>query len=151
MVFCHEWIQVGDGEIAVIPLKEDISAPEGDPTVLFKASESGWAEKIGSEEWHGYVTDGPYLVKEHEELIMFWSSFQHGQYAVGMAVSESGSVYGPWRHLKEQLFQSDGGHGMLFTSFEGKQYFALHAPNNGPFERPHFYEVEKAKSGYRLK
>lgn len=151
LVFCHEWIQIKDGEIAVVPLKEDLRTADGEPIVLFRASESGWSEEVGAPQWRGYVTDGPFLVKEDGVLTMFWSSFRGGQYAVGMLVSESGSVYGPWKHTEELLFEGNGGHGMLFTSFEGKRFFALHAPNNGPYERPHFYEVEWENNTYHLK
>lgn len=151
MVFCHEWLQVGDGEMAVVPLKEDLSAADGEPTVLFKASESGWAEDIHPRSGIGIITDGPWLVNEDGELLMFWSSFHKGEYAVGMAVSQSGSVYGPWQHLPELLFEKNGGHGMLFDGFDGKRYFALHSPNNHPLERPCFYEIEKKDGGYCLK
>jgi len=40
LVFCHEWLQICDGEIAIVPLKQDLSAPNGEPMVLFSASES---------------------------------------------------------------------------------------------------------------
>ena len=151
LVFCHEWIQVEDGKIAVVPLKQDLSAADGEPTVLFSASESGWAEEIGSPELHGFVTDGPFLVQEDGKLLMFWSSFRGGQYAVGMALSESGSVYGPWKHAPHTLFAGNGGHGMLFTGFDGEKYFSLHAPNNGPLERPYFHPVEKKNGWYHIK
>lgn len=151
LVFCHEWLQVGDGEIAVIPLKDDLSASDGDPVVLFKASESGWAEEITPGNRRGIVTDGPWFVKEDGKLIMFWSSFYQGEYAVGMLESESGSVLGPWKHLDTMLFEKNGGHGMLFTGFDGKRYFALHSPNDHPLERACFYEVVHKNGCYYLK
>lgn len=151
LVFCHEWVQVGDGEIAVVALKEDLSAADGEPTVLFKAGQSGWAQEIGSPELHGYVTDGPFLVQEDGVLTMFWSSFVDRQYAVGMAISESGSVFGPWKHSEKLLFEKNGGHGMMFRGYDGKRYFTLHAPNDGPLERPHFFQVEKVDGQYHIK
>lgn len=150
LVFSHEWLQVGDGEIAMIQLKDDLSASVGEPKVLFKASESGWAEEIGSGDVKGIVTDGPWLVKDGELLLLFWSSFRAGCYAVGMAVSESGKLSGPWKHLDKPLFEKDGGHGMLFKSMEEKLYFTFHQPNTPQLERPHFFEIEKDEEGYRL-
>lgn len=151
MVFCHEWLQVGDGEMAVVPLKEDLSAPDGEAVTLFRASESGWAEDIRPDGRMGIITDGPWLIKEDGKLLMFWSSFRAGEYAVGVAESESGSVYGPWKHLEHLLFEKNGGHGMLFDGFDGKRYFALHSPNDRPLERACFYEIEKVNGVYRLK
>ena len=150
LIFCHEWVQIADGEIAMVPLKKDLSGPSGEVKILFKASESGWAQPVHSKGRTGFVTDGPFLVKSKGELTMFWSSFRENAYAVGMAVSESGRLYGPWRHLKKLLFEKDGGHGMCFTDFDGKQYFSLHQPNCAPKERPHFFEVKKMKYGYQL-
>lgn len=150
LIFSHEWLQVGDGEIAMTRLKDDLSEPIGQPEILFKASESGWAEEIGSDEQKGIVTDGPWLVKDGEQLVLFWSSFRAGCYAVGMAVSESGNLKGPWKHLDNLLFEKDGGHGMLFKSKEEKLYFTFHQPNTPRLERPRFFEIEKSEQGYRL-
>ena len=150
LVFCHEWLQAGDGEIAIIPLKKDLSAPSGEAKVLFKASESGWAEEFCSGDTRGIVTDGPWIQKDGDHLVMFWSSFHHGCYAVGMAVSKSGSIFGPWQHLEDLLFEKDGGHGMCFTDFQGKQYFLLHQPNCALKERPHLFEIRKKGYGYEL-
>ena len=71
--------------------------------------------------------------------------------AVGMAESETGSVYGPWKHLPKLLFEKNGGHGMLFTGFNGKRYFTLHSPNSHPLERANFYEVSKEEGRFILK
>lgn len=151
LVFCHEWLQVDDGEIAMVQLKQDLSEAVGEPKVLFKASESGWAHPLEEKNRKIFVTDGPWLVKEDETLIMFWSSFHNGSYAEGVAISASGKLAGPWTHSEQLLFEKDGGHGMMFESFEGKQYFALHQPNIEPYERPHFFEIEKIDGCYRLK
>lgn len=143
LVFCHEWLQVGDGEIAAIPLKKDLSAVDGEATVLFRASESGWAEPITVGDISGIVTDGPWFVREDGKLLMLWSSFHGGAYAVGVSVSESGKLHGPWKHSDKLLFSKDGGHCMLFRGFDGKTYCSLHRPNVSPMERPVFLEVDK--------
>lgn len=62
---------------------------------------------------------------------------------MGLAKSLSGRLIGPWLHEKEPLFAQDGGHGMLFHTFEGELRLALHRPNETPFERPCFLPVEE--------
>ena len=48
MVFCHEWVQVGDGEICALPLSEDLASAVGEPIVLFRASQAPWVQRIES-------------------------------------------------------------------------------------------------------
>jgi hypothetical protein len=75
---------------------------------------------------------------------MIWSSFRKGgDYAVGVAESESGSVKGPWRHAPEVLFGKDGGHGMIFRNFAGDLFLCLHQPNGGNLERAHFFKLKE--------
>lgn len=150
LVFCHEWTQIRDGEIAVLRLKEDLTEAIGEPTVLFRASASGWSQEITTSGMTGRVTDGPYLVPSGRALTMFWSSFHEGAYAVGMAVSKTKSLFGPWEHVDRLLFEKDGGHGMCFTAFDGKQYFALHQPNQPKLERPCFFEIRETEDGFTL-
>ena len=103
LVFCHEWVQAVDGQICAVKLKDDLSEAAGEPMVLFSAGESGWAEKIQIEPYHGIVTDGPWLMKNGEEMQLLWSSFQNGAYAVGIAKSESGRLAVPPWHGISQL------------------------------------------------
>ena len=84
-------------------------------------------------------------------LTMFWSSFHNGSYAVGSAISESGKLKGPWKHNSNLLFGTDGGHGMMFETFDKKKMFTLHQPNNSPQERAQFFEMEFKLGEYRLK
>lgn len=42
MVYAHEWLQKIDGTIEAVPLKGDLSAADGDPIHLFKASDAPW-------------------------------------------------------------------------------------------------------------
>ncbi|ULL14945.1 glycoside hydrolase [Paenibacillus sp. H1-7] len=146
MVFCHEWKDISDGEICAARLQEDLSALQGEPITLFRASEASWAtplplsEKIKS--LTNYVTDGPFLHRTAEGgLIMLWASFVHGSYALGVAKSVSGHVEGPWIQEVEPLFQSDGGHGMIFRTFDGRLMLTIHTPNRTPDERPIFLEL----------
>ena len=137
MIFCHEWLQVKDGEICAMPLTADLSAPAGDPVMLFHASDNPDVTALGSKHPDCYVTDGPFLFREGDKLKMIWSSFHRGRYLVLEAESESGSVLGPWRHLPPR-FDFDGGHAMLFKKLDGTQMISLHAPNKANLERPLF-------------
>lgn len=152
MVFCHEWVQIGNGEICAVRLSDDLKRPVGEPVTLFAASEAPWATPTGGTIAGKpcMVTDGPFIVRDEGGLTMFWSSFSNGNYAEGMAVSASGSVLGPWEQIAEPLFEKDGGHGMLFQTKEGKLMFSLHCPNVTPAERPRFYEVKRENGHYRL-
>jgi arabinan endo-1,5-alpha-L-arabinosidase len=40
MVFCHEWVQVGDGEICAVRLSDDLASAMEPPRLLFQASEA---------------------------------------------------------------------------------------------------------------
>ena len=132
MVFCHEWLQTGDGQIAAIPLSEDLGHAIGRPIILMRASDAPWAAPFYSRDTGrgGWVTDGPFLYRmEDGSLAMLWSNFTVDGYAVGYAKSRSGQIFGPWDQEKVPLYFHDGGHAMLFKSFGGTLLMALHCPN----------------------
>ncbi|MHC6201717.1 glycoside hydrolase family 43 protein [Breznakiellaceae bacterium SP9] len=147
MVFCHEWQQVGDGQVCAMPLTEDLRQtavlPGGEPRVLFRASEASWAFELPGRAPGSFVTDGPFLHRSEDgTLLLLWSSFgKAGNYCIGVARSESGKLAGPWLQSSEPLYSADGGHGMIFRSKEGNLYLAIHTPNETPLERPIFVEL----------
>lgn len=141
MVFCREWLQVKDGEMYAIRLREDLTGTVGEPVLLFRASEAPWTKGFG-DSGENYVTDGPFLHRLPScELIMLWSSHGELGYALGIARSESGQIAGPWTHDPLPLFAKDGGHGMLFQTFSGQSMLTIHAPNDVPNERPALFLV----------
>jgi beta-xylosidase len=143
MVFCHEWVQVGDGEMCAIMLSDDLKTRTGEPVLLFRASEASWVTEIGKKP-RGRVTDGPFLHQmRNGTLIMLWSSFGKGGYKLAVARSESGQITGPWKHEPKPIFENDGGHGMILRTFEGKLLLVLHQPNRGPDERPRLFTVQE--------
>ena len=146
MVFCHEWVQVGDGEIHAMRLDEDLRAPAGEPVLLFRASEAAWAKRVRhSSGQEGYVTDGPFLWRAGDgRLLCLWSSLSASGYTQGLAISENGRVDGHFAQLPP-LFEQDGGHGMLFRTKEGQLTLTLHGPNQHLLERPHFIPVDEGK------
>ena len=60
----------------------------------------------------------------------------------GTVVSESGSIKGPWKHNSDRLFENNGGHGMIFRTFEGQLVIGLHQPNTSPDERMQLYKLK---------
>jgi len=140
MVFAHEWVQISNGTMEFVPLKDDLSEATAPPTLMFRANQAKWP--VPSKAEGCYVTDGPYLYKSKSgSLMMVWSSFTAGGYTVGLAVSESGKLAGPWQQEDTPLFDKDGGHSMLFQTLDGKLMMALHTPNNQAAQ-PHFYMME---------
>lgn len=142
MVFCHEWVQIKDGEMCAVELSRDLKRPVGKPWVLFKASQPQWAASVQSD--GNYVTDGPFMYRTQEGgLLMTWSSFSKDGYLAAIAKSDDGTIRGQWKHLDEPLFGEDGGHGMIFKTLEGQLIMTLHRPNKTPFERPVFSPIEE--------
>ena len=152
MVYCHEWVEVADGEMDLVELEKDLSAPIGAPQRLFCASAAEWSTGGGKEGNKTYVTDGCFLYRSKTgKLLMMWSSFKDGVYAVGLAESDTGKIIGPWRQQKEPIF-INGGHSMLFTDFEGRLCLVLHSPNSpGGKERAKIFEVEDLGHTLRVK
>ena len=152
MVYCHEWVEALDGEMNLVELKKDLSAPVGAPQRLFCASAAEWSTGSDRKEYKTYVTDGCFLYRSKTgKLLMMWSSFKDGTYAVGLAESDTGKIIGPWRQQKEPIF-INGGHSMLFTDFEGRLCLVLHSPNSpGGKERAKIFEVEDLGNTLRVK
>ena len=147
MVFSHEWIQLGNGTIELAKLKSDLSDLAEKPVILFRAGDAPWVKdlKMKDEKGNVYltlVTDGPFLYRTSKgKLLMIWSSFSVNDYTVGIAESVSGKIAGPWKQQDKPLFSGDGGHGMIFRTFDGRLMLSLHKPNNDPDERASFYEL----------
>ena len=137
MVFCHEWVQCGDGEVCAQQLTEDLRAAAGEPFLLFRGSSAPWAREVRHSSGRaGYVTDGPFLWRgEDGRLYCLWAGFSDEGYTEGLAVSQSGALQGPYAQLPP-LFKKDGGHGMLFNTFGGRTLLTLHRPNAALQERP---------------
>jgi hypothetical protein len=97
-----------------------------------------------------YFTDGPGLFSDSGSLYMTWSSWGAIGYAVGLCVSESGKVTGPWKQLDTPIWPENGGHGMTFSSFTGERLFTLHYPNDATKEHPVFAKLVKQGEGFAL-
>jgi arabinan endo-1,5-alpha-L-arabinosidase len=148
MVYCHEWVQVTNGAVGYVQLKDDLSDTVGIPKNLFRGSQAPWG-KI-SEQYGCHVTDGPYLyMGKTGKLYMIWTSGSQTGNALGIAISDSGKLAGPWRQQAEPVYKDNGGHGMLFKTFAGRLMMILHSPYNGN-TRPHIYEMEDTGETLRI-
>ena len=147
MVFCHEWLQVFDGQICAIPMSDDLGSAIGEPIVLFRASDAPWAAHLAGQDRHnGFVTDGPFLHRLPDgKLIMLWSNFTREGYATGYATSRSGEIWGPWEQQPDPLYGLDGAHSMLFRTFSGQLMMSLHCPNIHPKKRMLLFEMDESR------
>lgn len=140
MVFVYEWTSTPDGigRMAYAPLSDDLTEFLETPKIMFKANDAPWS--------NNRVTDGCYLYRcEDGTLLMIWSNMADGKgfgrgYTVGIAKSSNGRLDGTWTQVKVPLFNEnnrnvyctvEGGHGMIFRTFEGRLYLSIHTPNSG--------------------
>lgn len=137
MIFVHEWVSTDDkvGRMACAKLSEDLTKLISEPVELFRADDALWAEDV--------ITDGCWVYRcQDDSLIMLWSNWDANGYCVGMVKSPSGEVTGPWEQVEQRLFSKeslgkyDGGHGMIFSDYNGKLWLAVHSPNNISAGRP---------------
>lgn len=153
MCFCHEWVQMIDGTMDVVELLPDLSAAASAPQILFYGSAPVWSTGSGAEDNPSYVTDGCFLYRTNTgKLLMIWSSFSNGDYAIGIAESVTGSVKGPWKQQDIPLFKENGGHGMIFKTLDGELCLILHQPNSpGGAERAKIYKLEDCGNTLKIK
>ncbi len=157
LIFCHEWLQNGNGTIEKIELKPDLSGSIGESKILFKAFDSPWSKDKNEkgEITPNKVTDGPYLFRTQTgKLGMIWTSWIHDVYTQGVAYSESGTLDGPWIQEKEPITPPNFGHGMLFRDFNGKLWMSLHShqkTNDRTIRIPHLFEVDDRGDKIKIK
>lgn len=131
MVFCHEWLQIGDGTVCEMELSEDLTRTVSEPRLLFSASDYAACADIDPEMKASKVTDGPFFYRtETGALLCIWSSFnKDGGYAELIARSDNGDIDGSWTVDQAPLAAENGGHGMIFEAQDGRNMLVLHRPN----------------------
>ncbi|MEI8271792.1 MAG: family 43 glycosylhydrolase [Paludibacter sp.] len=135
LLYASSHKQFGLGYIYIQKLSTDLKTMAGEPILITKAADASWVKNITVKGVVGLVGDSPFIYRTAEnELIMLWSSFSlsNGKYCIGVARSASGLVIGPWVHDAAPLNDDDGGHAMIFKSFEGKTKISYHATNSHP-------------------
>lgn len=148
MIFCGEWLHNQNGTMEAIRISDDMKTSVGEPTLLFRASDSPWSRerrKDGSISFNR-VTDGPWLFRTATgRLGMLWTSWVLGDYTMGVAYSESGTLEGPWIQEPDPITPPNHGHGMIFTDLNGRHILSAHSHSvvNGRYiRRPVFWEVD---------
>lgn len=120
LIYCHEWIQNGNGTVEYIELKPDMKGTVGEGVVMTRAHDATWNTSP--------VTDGPYLFRTQTgRLGMIWTSWHGGRYVQGVAYSSTGKMNGPWVHEPLPITPDNYGHGMLFRTFEGQLLMSIHS------------------------
>lgn len=142
MIFCHEWQQIGNGTVCSIELSKDLKCAVSEPRLLWTAGDALWAHNLtwGQHEVN-YVTDGPWIITRNHKLIALWSSFNDSGYVEAISRSDNGDVSGNWSIDDILLYDGDGGHGMVFETFDGQCKFVYHSPNTDLEERPCFKDI----------
>lgn len=148
LIFSHSFEDDGCQDMCAVKLRRDLTGPDGEPIVLFRVSDAPWAVPVPFAkaefgiEGDVYFSDGPCpLMLQNGKLAIIWSGWGKDGYAVGVAVSDTGDIVGPWRQEPVPLVPGGAGHGMVFTALDGNRYFALHAPNDKYLERPVFRKL----------
>jgi len=148
MVYCHEWLQNRNGTVEKIRLSPDLSGTEGEPTIMFRASDSPWSrENTGDGSIRpNMVTDGPFLFRTTTgKLGILWTSWVRDIYTQGVAYSQSGTLDGPWIQEPLPITPPNYGHGMLFRTFDGRLLMLLHShlrlSQDRVVRHPHLFTV----------
>ena len=143
IIFCHEWVQIENGTVCEMQLSPDLTCAVSKPRILWGAKDYEDVCIVGKD-IKGYVTDGPFLYRNHnDKLLAIWSSFNKNGYAALVSQSDNGDINGNWSVCKTPLSAVDGGHGMIFKAFDGKDYFIMHKPNTATLERPVITELKE--------
>lgn len=131
LLYCHEWIQNGNGTVEAIRLRPDMKGTEGEGRVLFRAHDATWNTSP--------VTDGPYVFRTQTgRLGIIWTSWNGDRYVQGVAYSQNDKLFGTWRQEPLPITPDNYGHGMLFRTFEGQLLMAIHSHRNINLDTQHF-------------
>lgn len=162
MVYSHDWPdnyvkekEAFIGEIAAVQLSEDLREQVGEPFTLFASIDAPFEKtevlmEGESEPRTRYGSDGPFITKLQDgKLFLIWSPLPNKNYIVAAAVADS--IRGPWRHLDKPVFDGNGGHGMIFTTFEGQKKLCIHCPEKPMLERALFLDLEEKDGILRCK
>jgi len=153
IVFCHEWVQIVDGTVCAARLSGNLTKIVSEPVTLFKSTDAYWSAEVysPSNDIRGYVTDGCNMYRmKNGKLLLLWSCMGKQGYCIAYAVSASGEIDGPWKQAEKPLFDKDGGHGMIFTSYDGRLLLSIHSPNDTPNERVLFLELRETSEGLEV-
>lgn len=125
LIYCHEWLQIHNGGMKICELSQDLTKRIGKPITIFNAKDAKW---VGENDRGGFVTDGPFVVKENGEYKMIWSSFDKKE-TYSLSVATSKHLLSGWVLEETTRYCDDRGHGMLIN-LNGEQHLVSHKPNH---------------------
>lgn len=122
--------QGSDGMYAVA-LTESLDAFAGQPFELFDVADCDWAIVIPAGPGDMILNDGAcFYTTSDGTLLCFFSSMSADGYNMGIAHSDNGRLDGNWTVTNDRIdVGTDGGHCMVFETFEGDTMLCYHAPN----------------------
>lgn len=153
------------GQIWGAEVTEDLKDIVGEPFLIFDADTSPLTKDCPNKLHYFHAdkfdirfgSDGPFVKQmSGGALCLIWSPVLDWNYVILSAVSDSGNIRGPWRHIGSPVFDDNGGHGMFFTDFDGSVKLVLHNNQYNQvvkegLERAVIFEVEETKDGYVIK
>lgn len=151
LVYSHEWVQEGGGALYYARMTPELTGLAETPRLLFTGKETGIAREQTYEPtgMKGYVAEGPFFHKRKDgSLVLLWSTISEKGYCVAVSVSKNG-IGGHFEPMP-LLFDSDGGHCMVFRAFGGSLKITFHQPNISPFERARIFDVLETDSGLSI-
>lgn len=153
MIYCHEWLQNGNGTVEKIRLTDTLDGTIGTGHILFRASDSPWSRNDAGN-GPNVVTDGPWLFRTQTgKLGMLWTSWVGKVYTMGVAYSKSGTLDGPWEQEPQPITPPNYGHGMMFHDWRGRLLLVAHShdDSSGRYVRiPHFFLMDDEKDKLML-
>ena len=150
IVYSHDWPDCYDaetdeyiGEIVALELSPDLTHALGEPFLLFTSKQVPLSRANpnrfirNDKPTTRYGSDGPFIVKLSDgRICLLWSPMLDKNYVVLGAVADS--IRSEWTHIEPELFDENGGHPMVFTALDGKQYMSIHCPEKSQLERAKF-------------
>lgn len=152
----NEWGKLIDRGIFAMPLSKDLKQAVGEPKLLFSGSDCRYTISRGNSNREiNYVCEGPFVYRNNNGLYILWSGFVKTEnggraYMETAAYSDNGEIDGNWKIFETPIYSNDGGHGMIFKTFEGKSKLILHAPNGGS-ERPLIFDLDEDKKEFSIR
>jgi GH43 family beta-xylosidase len=120
------------------PMNHDFSGFTDEPKLMFTSEGCSWCTQQPAR-YH----DGAFMYRMSTGTLLTLFSNQSAKgYAVGIVKSDNGRLDGKWTH-QDELLITGGGHGMFFTSLEGKMLMAVHMEGEARKNFAHFYEMKE--------
>lgn len=152
-----DWGTLTDRAIFALPLSKDLKEAVGEPKLLFSGADCPYTVSRGNRNREiNYVCEGPFVYENQNGLYILWSGFMRNEagervYMQTAAYSENGELDGEWKIFDKPIYYKDGGHGMIFKTFDNKTKLVLHQPNSGGgTECPLIFDLKEDEKEFRI-